>query len=68
MMSAILTANARAKKEESNLQEIASTFLCRHPKIFFVTAFVGAPLLLIGAVFSCTAAIILPLSTLMGWL
>ena len=40
----------------------------RHPYLFFLAVFIGAPLFVLCSVCICTIIIVLPVSIIMGWL
>ncbi len=63
-----MTHMARAVHNLENKFDKASVRLCqKHPYIFFLSVFIGAPLFVLAAVCVCTLTIIIPISLIMGW-
>lgn len=53
---------------ESHFGDSAEGFFFRHSYLGFLAAFIGIPVLLLGAVTISTIVVVLPLSFLCGWL
>lgn len=55
-------------KAEHKFDATAERFFFHHPYLGFLTAFIGIPIFILGAVTISTTVIMLPLSLLFGWI
>lgn len=53
---------------ERRLESSLGRFLTAYPRLSYLFLFIGVPAFLIAALFVCTAAIMLPIAAVLGWL
>lgn len=63
MLNTTIFINLFAKAES-----LIKKWTSKHPYITFIALLIGTPVCILSAIFACTALIMLPFSTIMGWI
>ncbi len=63
MMNTILTVH-----KQNKFDKVVERFMHSHPYIVCLSLFIGMPIFILIGVFLCAAAVMLPISWIMGWI